>query len=621
MKEKEKPKSVSSRQRADDSISIILESESGPLYLSNPNRVIKAWHPGEFHDALKAMDAARRSGLILAGYISYEISPLTAIRENFHSNPDEKAPLIPLLWFGCFEKAGEPVLSRDSYSLKREMEPDVWLRLAGNNFRRSLSRIKEHLGAGDVYEVNYTLKEDFRFEGDSLALYDRLRSLQSSNFGAYIRTEDLEILSFSPELFFRTWNDLDGSVRIECSPMKGTVPSFSRGGVSPAKALSSEKNRAENTMIVDLIRNDLGVHAEPGSVKVTSLFEMVQLSTVKQLISRVEARLSPEKKEDLLSRLFTSLFPSGSITGAPKEAACKIIAKLETKPRGVYTGAIGCVLPDGTSSFNVAIRTLEINRKSGRASFGAGCGIVWDSSFREEWAEYSWKSAFLRPALDDFRVIETLYCEDGKFLFLRQHLRRMAASAAAFSVPFSARSALEILKKVENSGNYRIRLLLDRSGRFEAESSVCGRINRTGASSSPFRLELSAHRVDSGDIFRYHKTTERRPYDRSRRVRIGNQNGDVFFLNEQGHVVESSIGNILLYHGKGKWSTPDATSGCLPGVFIGQLLRRFSDRIGSRKIALQDMTLSKRVFVCNSVRGFTRVTGLVTEQDGIGNER
>ena len=452
--------------------------------------------------------------------------------------------------------------------------------------------MKEHLERGDCYQVNLTARSQYHFQGSAPALYQFLKGRQPADFCAYIRTPHRQILSFSPELFFKIQRQGADHFLLETRPVKGTAPRGKNDDEDERLRRSlrnDEKTRAENIMIVDLLRNDLGKLALPGSVRTTELLATETLPTLHQMHSTIQGDFTEGQNKRLFREIMPALFPCGSITGAPKSEVRKIIRRLEDSPRGVYTGTIGYASPD-KAVFNVAIRTLEIDNDNGEAVFGSGCGIVWDSDPLMEWEEYNLKKAFLKPALSSFRLIETMLFKNASFPFLR-------------GIPFDRRRIFAILRGLSPGKRpLRVRLTVDNLGEARMESFPLESNPRT-----PGRLLLSPERVFSGDPFRKHKTSVRLSYDseyqRARKLGYA----DIIFLNERDEIVESATSNLLLLDFEGRWRTPSPECGALPGVCLEHLKRHSRKGIREAKLKIDDLKQARGLFLCNSVRGIRRV--------------
>ena len=369
------------------------EGTAPSLLFAHPRAVVEADRLGDVPGALGQLDAHRRAGRYVAGYAAYEAG--YAIEPSAGTPP---AGTGPLLWFGVYE-APEVLEAGQVSALLGAPAPfaleDVTLGVEEAAYREAVAAIKRHIRAGDVYQINYTLPLRFRLNGSASALYRAARRAQPTAYAAWVRTPSRDVLSLSPELFFRVEGE-----GITARPMKGTAARASLPQADRAQATSlaaDPKNRAENLMIVDLLRNDLSRVAVPGSVAVPELFATEAYPSLWQMTSTVTAQLLPEV---VLADLFGALFPCGSVTGAPKVRAMQVIRELETGPRGVYCGALGFAGPldesgRGEAVFNVPIRTLEIDRESGAGQMGTGSGVVWDSDPAAEWAECRLKTRFL----------------------------------------------------------------------------------------------------------------------------------------------------------------------------------------------------------------------------------
>jgi para-aminobenzoate synthetase / 4-amino-4-deoxychorismate lyase len=565
-----------------------------------------AHRPEEVADLLAEVEKGIGKGLHAAGFLAYEaasgLDPVLETRE-----PGE----LPLAWFGIFRnrvevKAGNYRLagaarSREgngTYSLS-EWKPSI----ARCAYDEGMRWIREHIAAGDTYQVNYTLRLRADFSGDYWAFYRDLCRAQRGGFCAYLDLGETCILSASPELFFSLRDD-----RLVARPMKGTRPRgrwLEEDKQLAEELYSSAKDRAENVMIVDLLRNDLGRVSEIGSVVVPQLWEEECYETVWQLTSTVEGHL----REGIgLPEIFRALFPCGSVTGAPKVRTMQIISEVEDSPRGVYTGCIGFVSPGPEAVFSVAIRTVCIDREQNRAEFGVGGGITWGSSAEGEYEECLVKAQVLRERRPEFRLLETmLFAADKGYYLLDRHLARLGESAAYFGF---ACDADEVEKKLnlfcrEFEGEQRIRLLLDRDGEIELQNAPLGE----SGWKEPLRAALADEPIDSRDPFLYHKTTHREVYERRQE---GRQDcGDVILHNERGEVTECCLGNLVALIDGCYW-TPPIESGLLNGTFRAELLER--GEIREKILKIKDLYISKRLFLINSVR---RWVELELERTGV----
>ena len=562
----------------------------------------------------------RREGFAVAGYVSYEagfsldtaFSPIDAIEGDF-----------PLVWFGIYSgflrfdhflHRWESSGSVDWPEEERGDPPPAYgdpirprFSFTETEYGVKVEEIRREIAAGRYYQANLTGKLSFPHMGDPFSLYTRLRAVQPVKYGAFLRTDAGCILSQSPELFFRVRGR-----KIEVQPMKGTA---ARGMTETedrraAAALKADlKNRAENVMIVDLMRNDLGKVCEIGTVHVSRLFEVRRLRTVLQMVSTVSGTLRPGAT---VGSLFRALFPCGSVTGAPKISAMQALRRLETSPRGVYTGAIGILLPGGDMTFSVAIRTVAL--RNGWAEAGAGGGIVWDSDPREEYLEARLKGRYLSEPPVSFQLIETFLWSPGTGCrFLPEHLRRLASSARYFGFRFreeAVRSALHsAVRNDAATGPRKVRLLLARSGEVNVEiSPIAPILDEAG----PASVTLSKVVVSSRDPFVRHKTTHRGWRDEELRKARTDGFDEVIFLNERGEVTEGAITNLFI-EAAGRLLTPPAACGLLEGIRRRRVLADRSLRASERVLYPEDLRTCRRILLTNSVRG---VIPAVLDADG-----
>jgi para-aminobenzoate synthetase/4-amino-4-deoxychorismate lyase len=557
----------------------------GALAFAAPRRVISARSLAEVGPALAAVEEEAAAGGWAAGYVAYEAGP--AFDPALHARPPGPGPLV---WFGVYDRPQRGRPAPRGEATLGPLAPDE----GAADYAAAIARIREAIARGDVYQVNHTFRLRGPFAGDPLALHERLRAAQGGGLGALVHLGDRAVVSASPELFLERRGDL-----VRARPMKGTARRgrFLEEDDDAARALAaSEKDRAENVMIVDLVRNDLGRVAATGSVKVAALFEVERYRTVLQLTSTVEARLQPGAG---VARLFSAAFPCGSVTGAPKSTATRLIAGLERSPRGVYCGAIGYVAPGGDCVFNVAIRTVELDLARGEAVVGVGGGVTWGSSSEGERDEALAKAAFLEERTEPFELVETLRLEGGRYPLLGRHLARLAASARHFAFPLD-RPAVEAALAAERDASpregRRVRLRLAADGRARAESAPLPDV-------APEPLPVArCGRVSRRDPFLFHKTTRRAAYDGPRRERP--DVFDVLLSNEEDEVTEFTIGNLVLEL-DGARVTPPRGCGLLAGVFREELLAR--GEVRERVVSLADLQRARRLWLVNAVRGWVPV--------------
>ncbi|MDD3813052.1 MAG: aminodeoxychorismate synthase component I [Desulfocapsaceae bacterium] len=507
----------------------------------------------------------------------------------------------------------EPSLVRDC-----QVE-DIHPSQSHDAYLQAIQAIQEYIKAGDTYQVNYTLKLLFDFDGSPEAFYKTLRRNQSVAYGAYLRFGEQQLLSFSPELFFK--KDAES---IEVRPMKGTMKRgrFPKEDLEQARQLSSdEKNRSENVMIVDLLRNDLGrlMHdLGDGPVQTRSLFDVERYETLLQMTSTVVAAAGQNRLASLtLLQLFQALFPCGSVTGAPKIRTMEIINELEPERRGVYTGAIGYLAPSGETLFNVPIRTVSLRGAQGE--MGIGSGIVADSDPEQEWQECLLKGKFLTSFTPAFQLIETLLWEpETGYWLLADHLERLHASADYFLFCCDL-SLIEQQLHQESclfSGvPMRVRLTLAKEGVVTVTSLPCSLPVARSLPHHPDlrsadlpRIALSPVRTDSSISWYFHKTTRREVYDREFKRALAQGLLDYCFLNERAELTEGCISNIILYR-KGVYVTPSLQCGLLAGIMRKHLLRDTQIPLREEVLTLDDLRQAEAVFLCNSVRGVVQVAG------------
>ena len=557
-----------------------------------PQRVLVAERVEDVAGVLDEVQRATDEGSWAFGYVAYEaaagLDPGAAVHP-----PDPDGP--PLAWFGlCGEPVPVPALDAPDAAAGDAYAADWAAAWTAEQHAADVARIRARIAAGDTYQCNLTVRMRGRVEGDPFALYRDLALGQGGACNAYLDVGRFVVASASPELFFERRGD-DVLLR----PMKGT----SRRGRFPAedrelarRLRASAKERAENVMIVDLMRNDIARVAEIGSVDVPALFCVERYGTVLQLTSDVTARLRPGTG---LLELFGALFPCGSVTGAPKPSSMGIVRELEPTPRGVYCGAVGLVGPPSApvrARFNVAIRTVVLDRVTGTAVYGTGGGITWGSDAAAEHAEVLVKAAVLQRRATDVELLETMRFEPGTGLRnRRRHLRRLARSAAHLGFrldPGAAEAALDA--RLASAGAARVRLLLRRDGRLSVDVEP-----PPPPDPAPVVLAVDPEPVDSRDAALFHKTTLREPYER-RFARRGDAD-DAVLVNERGELTETTRANLAVRL-DGQWWTPALESGCLPGVERARLLEL--GRLRERVLALADLERAEELAVVSSLRGW-----------------
>jgi para-aminobenzoate synthetase / 4-amino-4-deoxychorismate lyase len=577
------------------------------LLFEAPQQIVVAHQPDEVQACLDAITEGLARGLHAAGFFAYELGYCLEPRLEALLPDNRRQPLI---WMGLF---GEPRRFNDAETrdwLKANGALERWtiseLRLSWTReeYARAFAAVEDYIAAGDVYQINLTLKYLFTFAGDAVALYAALRRKQRVEYGGLIGAPEFHVLSLSPELFFRR----EGK-HVASRPMKGTAP---RGRTPREDArlktwlTVDEKQRAENLMIVDLLRNDLGRIAKIGTVEVTDLFTVETYRTVHQMTSGITAELRGEMG---LQEMLKALFPCGSVTGAPKVRAMEIIRELEALPRGVYTGAIGHIAPDGNAQFNVAIRTLFIDSDGG-GEMGIGSGVVSDSRVDAEFEECLLKARFLTDADAPFELIETLRWEPNTgFYLLERHLARLQSSAAHFGYPFDRATVLGALAAEADTLDqtlHMVRLLLAEDGRITVSSTPI----ELPAPGTIWKFAISDQRVDEKDPLFFHKTTRRQFYDcEMERQRALTGCDEVVFLNKKGELTEGTRTSLFLEQ-DGRLFTPALTCGLLPGTLREELIDLPRAAASEAVLSLGDLARAERIYLGNSVRGLIRAEPL-----------
>ncbi len=554
------------------------------LCFEHAKAVVLARRREEVLPALREVERrAQRKGLYAAGFISYEAAPAFDAALQTHAAGD-----FPLLCFGLYSS---PRVFRLPSTIPSAAMPTEWrASISPEEYARAVAQIKAHIARGETYQVNFSFRLFAPFYDDPWAFFLVLARAQGSGYSAYVDAGRYVICSASPELFFR----LEGNLVI-ARPMKGTA----RRGKTLTEDLAqahwlgcSPKNRAENVMIVDMIRNDVGRIAERGSVQASVLFEVERYPTLWQMTSTVVAR-SAASVTDILA----ALFPSASVTGAPKARTMSIIASLENLPRHIYTGCIGFFTPQRTAQFNVAIRTVLIDRQSRQAEYGVGGGIVWDSTGEEEYRECQTKAQLLTSVWPEFSLLEAiLWTPRQGYFLLPYHLRRLRNSAAYFGYPLDVArvcARLDALAVSLPPIAHKVRLLLNRHGDITCEATPLARVPRP---TRP-RLRLAAQPVHTDDVFLYHKTTHRVVYENAAN---GCADGEeVLLWNERGDVTESTSDNVVVQI-RGRLYTPPVSCGLLEGTFRAWLLE--NRKVEERVISIHELHRCEKIYLVNSIR-------------------
>ncbi len=558
-------------------------SSTGGWRFDGYQQTLVAWHPAQVPYLLQQAEAATEQGLYAVGFVAYEAAQ--ALNPHLPALPPHEK--LPLAWFALYARRlpsphhAAPAGHHHLHRLSPSLTPD--------EYAAAVARLHRAIAAGESYQVNFTFPLNGTCGAHADELYRAMLEAQPTSFGARLEIGRHTILSASPELFFHRSGD-----RITTRPMKGTAPRgrFPAEDAARVRDLAaSPKEQAENLMIVDLLRNDLGQIAVTGSVQVERLFEQEQYPTVHQLTSTITARLLPGTR---LVAIFRALFPCGSVTGAPKRRSMELIAEAEAQPRGVYCGAIGMLAPGGEALFSVAIRTALLDQETGRLTLAVGSGITWDARAAAEYAECLTKAAFL-SAPQPPQLLESMRLENGTYPLLALHLQRLAWSAGRLGHRLDPVAAAHLLQNhaAEAPGVRKVRLLLAPDGRLTITSAPIE------PDSAPLRLALSSIRVDPATQALYLKTEERERYERARREHPTAD--EVLLINRRGELTEGSYHNLVLRLDN-RLVTPPLTCGLLPGVMRQTLLER--GIVTEQVLYPADLKRAEAIWLINAVRGW-----------------
>jgi para-aminobenzoate synthetase/4-amino-4-deoxychorismate lyase len=565
---------------------VVLQEGRKTWLFRDPVRELAAYEPREVFEQLRALEhAVEQEGLYAVGFLTYEAAAAFGLAA--HPRPSDA---LPLLWFGLYLEREEITLPP---SAPGAYQVGNWqAALDEDAYSQIIAQIKEYIAAGETYQVNFTMPLQATFAGDPWALFCDLVQAQQANHVAYVDLGRYAICSASPELFF----ERQGS-HVESRPMKGTARrgrTLAEDRDKRAALQASAKDRAENVMIVDMIRNDLGRVAEIGSVQVPELFSVERYPTLLQMTSTVTAETQATAVE-----LLRAMFPCASITGAPKVRTMQIINELEQGPRGIYTGSIGYFAPGRRAAFNVAIRTVVVDREHGRAAYHVGSGIVWDSEAAQEYAECALKAEVLLQQHEPFSLLESLrWTPERGYFLLELHLQRLAASAEYFGFILSGAELAARLAdaEVDFEMAQKVRLLLGRGGGVTIEAAP---LQQMGT----LRVTLARTAVGTDNIWLYHKTTRRAVYEQARAGAPGYD--DVLLWNEGKFLTEATNANIVLRL-DGRLLTPPIEAGLLAGTFRRYLLEQ--GQIEEYPLAVADLARCEEILLINSVRGWQRAT-------------
>lgn len=583
----------------DDTESIIFHS---------PSKIIEAYDESDLEKCLSEIEYETEKGAIAYGLLNYECGFFFEKKLNKFLHKNGSA----LATFCLFDKNNVSVVKSKDILLS-DWSPGSFhiknfsLNTSKEKFITDVDRIKKYIAAGDTYQVNYTVKGKFGFSGSSSELFKSMIFNQSAEYSAFINAGDKFILSSSPELFFEVSGNL-----IQTRPMKGTIKrgnDFSTDSYSHNELKNSEKDKAENVMIVDLLRNDLGRISEYGSVNVDALFEIEKYESLFQMTSTISARIRDDIK---LKDIFKNIFPCGSITGAPKIRTMEIINEIESEARGLYTGSIGLVMK-GKCVFNVVIRTIEINKASGQGEIGLGAGIVWDSDPVNEYEETVLKSSFLARQQVYFELFETMLIKNCTIYLFDEHLERMKSASEFFLFNYDEKKVRDICKsltqKCEPVKQYKLKIRLSKWGEITASIKPYEKFI------GEIKAILSGKTADSNNCFQYFKTTNRKLYDDEYESQHPKGFFDVIFTNENKNITEGAITNIFIVKND-TWFTPPISDGLLNGIQRAYLLHT-KENIVEKSLTRDDLFNADSLYLSNSVRGLVKVDKLFVKDEVI----
>ena len=552
------------------------------MRFEHPAQTVTVWEPDQVLPALERAEQATAEGKWVVGLLSYDAGPAFDPAVVAKRDPD-----TPLLAFGIFD-SGEPC----DGPLDGPFEIGEWIPdQTKAEYTKAIDRVRDYIASGDTYQANYTVRRHATFWGSAEGLFASLSRAQRAKHDAFLHFGSHALCSASPELFFTRDSD-----RLTCRPMKGTRPRHfdsDRDAAIVEDLRSSLKDRAENIMIVDMVRNDVGRIAETGSVNVPKLLEVEHYPTVHTMTSTVDARSTASLVETL-----KALYPIASITGAPKYRTTEIIAELEQSPRGAYCGSVFALSPDGRWEFNVVIRSVWLDLDNGKGTYGVGGGIVWDSEASNEWEETEHKSRVLARAGKPLQLLETMAWTPDAGISLRQrHINRLLAAGDHFNIHVDMDIVMDLLNTVRSDTPVKLRLLIDAAGVPDLQigplPSDDGEVHT---------LPIDTEPTDPYDEFLVYKTTIRTRYEDA--LERFPDSRDVILWNRRGELTETCIANLVLEL-DGELLTPDHQSGLLPGTLREELLER--GQIAERILTLDDLHRADRIWTINSVRGWDPV--------------
>lgn len=565
---------------------IKIDFNQNPLMFKNPLQIIKTHSLHEINECFKQIEQAVQDGYYAAGFLSYEASTAFNIQYTI-KQPNH----MPLLWFGIFEHPEQPKpFKKKQYSYQNWLLSET-----KDQFKQTFNKVQQNIQQGKISQVNYTTRYETHFSGDAYSYYHDLKNAQQADYSAYIHTNEFDILSLSPELFFEIDNNT-----ITTKPMKGTI---GRGltyedDLQKRKWLEqSEKNQYENKLATDLMCQELTQITKPNSIHIYDQFRVKQYPTLYQMTTTIDGKLHANTS---LTSLFKTLFPCTSITGTPKSAAMKLISELEQSPRNVYCGTIGFITPKQKALFNVPIRTVVINHHDQKATYGVGGAITAQSTVDEEFTEIQTKAKVLQTNYPTFNLLETISLIDGKYIVLENHLKRLEQSAKYFNFPINITNIKhDLLEKQDrySKGKWRLRLLVSKDKSYNIEIYELHDIQQN------MPVTLAEKPLQKNNPFLYHKTTNRLIYEKLKSS--DDYYFDTLLWNEDKQITEFTIGNIVVKL-NGELITPPVEDGLLPGTYREKLLEE--NVIKEQSIYLDDLKQCTHIWLINSVRQWVQVT-------------
>ena len=551
---------------------------------TKPIKELKTRNLAQVKELLAQVEDYQQQGYYVVGYVSYEAAP--AFEEKLAVHP---APLMGeyLLYFTVHDSVEKSImpLTYDEIDMPSNWKEET----SKEEYEKAIAQIHHHLRQGDTYQVNYTVQLKQAVTANPFAIYNRMVVEQEAGYNAYVEHDEMAVISMSPELFFEQ-KGCDLTTR----PMKGTTKRglTNQEDLDQAAWLEQDpKNRSENMMIVDLLRNDMNRLSEVGSEHVERLCQVEQYSTVWQMTSTIKSQVRPDVD---LVEIFHSLFPCGSITGAPKIATMEIIKNLEPQARGVYCGTIGILLPNGRRIFNVAIRTIQLHK--GQAIYGVGGGITWDSTWESEYREVHQKAAVLYRKQVPFQLITTGKISQKHLLFKEEHIDRLRKAGRYFAYPFNPENLLQRIdaecQACHVEKDYRLRISISKSGDIDL---CCQELTPLSPAFCQAQLCLQERSLQTP--FTYFKTTYRPHLTVAKQEKI--------YHNENGELLETSIGNLILQIA-GKLYTPPINLGILPGIYRQHLLE--TGQVEERVLTLKELAQAEAIYGCNAVRGLYKLS-------------